>query len=141
MPITLVGGGYLTKVAGGRLNLVGETTPWPSDVNTYARTGTYSEKIDTNYAEFNPEIGSAKRRRRMSISSETLTFSTWMKTTEFASFLYWYRYALADGALPFIRNRPRTGSMETFTFSGDAPTMSDVGYNLYEVQMTIKNAP
>jgi len=141
MPITLVGGGYLIKMAGGRYNLVGETTPWPSDVNTYARTGTYSEQIDTNFAEFAPEVGPPKRRRRMSISSETITFSVWMRAAEYASFLTFYRTALADGTLPFMRTRPRTGATETFYFTGQAPAVKDVGYNLYELQLTMKNVP
>lgn len=141
MPWKRVDGGYWKRMDGGRWNLVGETTPWPSDVNTYARTGTYSEQIDTNFAEFAPEVGPPKRRRRMSISSETITFSVWMKTAEYASFLTFYRTALADGTLPFQRTRPRTGATETFYFTGQAPTVKDVGYNLYEVQVTMKNVP
>lgn len=141
MPWKRVDGGYWTRMDGGRWNLVGETTPWPSDVNTYARTGTYSENPDTNFAEFAPEVGPPKRRRRMSISSDTITFSVWMKAAECASFLTFYRTALADGTLPFIRTRPRTGTTETFYFTGQAPQMKDVGYNLYEVQMTMKSVP
>jgi|GEM_PF-2396663 len=142
MPLLKEDGSYLLQEDGTyRLLTETETAPWPPDVNTYARTGTYSEQIDTNFSEFAPEVGPPKRRRRMSISSDTITFSTWMRSAEYASFLDFYRTVLADGTLPFLRARPRTGTTETFVFVGQAPSVKDVGYNLYEVQMTMKNVP
>lgn len=142
MPLLKEDGSYLLQEDGTyRLLTETEIAPWPPDVNTYARTGTYSEQIDTNFSEFAPEVGPPKRRRRMSIASETITFSVWMKAAEYASFLIFYRLALADGTLPFQRPRPRTGLTETFIFTGQAPSMKDVGYSLYEVQMTMKSMP
>ena len=119
------------------------TASWPGTVNTtnFGSGTTYTETPDTNYAEFQPEVGPPKRRRRMSISSDTISFSLVMNPTEYANFLTFYRTTLLDGTLPFTFPRPRTGSTETWNFVGNAPSMKFLDYGLYEVSMSMKNVP
>lgn len=119
------------------------TAAWPGTVNTsnFGTNPPYSETPDTNFAEFQPEVGPPKRRRRMSISSDTIAFSLIMTTAEYANFLTFYRTTISDGTLPFTFPRPRTGSTETWNFVGKAPTMRFLDFGLYEVSLTMKNVP
>lgn len=117
------------------------TIAWPTGVNLYAMTGSYSEKPDTNIAEFAPEVGPSKRRRRMSISSRVVSFTTRMTFAEYEIFDTWFRDTLKDGSLPFYRPRPRTGFVEQYIFDGDAPEAHDDGFNLMQVQLQMKRMP
>jgi hypothetical protein len=141
MAILLESGSYLLREDGGKLLTEDDASGWPPDVNLWALYGTNSEAPDANVIEFVPEVGPPITRRRMSVSSDTVSFTTWMTAAEYASFLFFYRTTLKDGTLPFTRTRPRTGAVETFYFSGDAPTVKAVTYSLYEVPMTMKSAP
>jgi SPRY domain/BNR repeat-like domain len=113
---------------------------WPSGINQ-TQFGTYSETPDTNFAEFAPEVGPPKRRRRMSISSDTVSFTLVMNNTEYALFLNFYRNTLKDGTLPFQFNRPRTGMLESFIFTTKAPSVKFSDFNLWEVEFTLRNIP
>lgn len=143
MPIALIGGGHLLRIGGTyRLLLVNEPTPFPPDITINYGTGTpYGEKMDTNVTEFQPDVGPPKRRRRMSISTDLITFSLIMKNVEWESFKTFYRTTLADGTLPFTFPLGRTGVTGTYVFSGEAPAMQFVDWDLFEVSITMRNIP
>jgi hypothetical protein len=142
MPLLTEGGLFLTP---DRL-IVESSVPlsvvaaWPNTINV-TNFGSYGETPDTNFAEFAPDVGPPKRRRRMSISSDTLTFSMIMTSAEYATFLTFYRTTLQDGSLPFTFPRPRNGIIHQWVFTGQAPQCKFADYGLWEVTMTMRSIP
>lgn len=130
--------GLATGIGGARGVIV---CGWPPDVNTTNYGSSYSETPDTNFAEFQPDVGPPKRRRRMSIATDMIAFSLIMTTAEYASFINFYRFGLADGTLPFSFPLGRTGVTSTYVFTGQAPAMKYVDFGLYEVSITMRNVP
>lgn len=115
------------------------TAAWPA-INQYAQVNGYSETPDVNVASFTPEVGPPKLRRRMSISTDVISFTTWMTATEYATFLTFYKTTIKDGTLPFTRTRPRTQATETFVFTS-VPVATYIAYNEYAVTISIRNIP
>lgn len=114
---------------------------WPAAVNQFVQTQSYGETPDTNVAQFQPEVGAPKLRRRMSISSDSFSFDVWMTGAEYAAWLAFYRTNLADGTLQFTRQHPRTLAIGTFIFTGSAPSMKAFGPDNYAVSITMKSVP
>ena len=115
--------------------------PWPTTINVTNFSSDYTESMDTNFTEFAPDVGPPKRRRRMGISSDTLQFTMFMTEAETETFRSFYRNTLQDGTLPFTFPKPRTGIIETYTFSGSAPTIKFFDYGIYLVTMHVTNIP
>jgi len=95
------------------------TVYWPPDVNQAHIVGSYSEKPETNVAEFAPEVGPPKRRRRSSVSSDLLSWEMYANAAERVSLRNFYRSDLADGVLIFKRKHPATNDMATFQFAAE----------------------
>lgn len=113
---------------------------WPGTVNQDTQRQGYSETPDTNIASFAPEVGPPKTRRRMSISTDTLTIVLLMTAAEYANFLTFFRATLSDGTQPFTFTHPRTQSSVAFRFVG-APKMQALGPDLFSVSMTMQTLP
>lgn len=121
-----------------RLLTESETAPWPPDVNT-VNFGNYAEAPRTNIAAFDPDVGPAKTRRRMSISSDQLTFLLYMTTAEKTSFKAFFKNTIADGTLPFLFPLPDTGLTTTLNFDNQSPyQIRFTDYNLWEVTLTVR---
>lgn len=116
------------------------TAAWPSDVNQIAERTTYGEAPDLNIARFSPEVGPPKTRRRMSISTDQLSFQLWLTGAEYTSFLTFFRTTINDGTLPFTFTHPRTKATTTFLFV-DAPKMQAIGSDLFAVSVTFQIKP
>jgi hypothetical protein len=90
---------------------------WPMGVPTAAIFKSFKRVPINNIAEFQPEVGPAKRRRRTSISMQTLNFQTVMTHLEAETLLEFYTDTLKDGALEFTRPDPRTCETITCIFT------------------------
>lgn len=113
---------------------------WPSSVNQYAVRESYREVPDQNVAQFSPDVGPPKLRRRMSISTDKLALDIIMTGTEYATFLTFWRTHLKDGTLPFAFTRPRTQAVEAFNFTAP-PQVQDWAYDKYRLSLAMQQAP
>lgn len=99
---------------------------WPAAVPTECSVGGYSEQSIRNVASFQPDVGPSIDRRRSSVASTDVDFSTMLTTAELTDLLDWYRDTLLDGVLPFTRAHPRTLTTVVMRFKS-APRITALG--------------
>lgn len=119
------------------------TAIWPTNVTEYADSNSYSERPEQNVVEFAPEVGPPMSRRRSSISSDLLLFSTIPVTSaEYDVLVDFYRNALKDGALTFFRKHPRnlTGQNIEFKFV-EPPQWSAIDGTLGRIALSLRRMP
>lgn len=116
------------------------TAAWPGGVNQNAQVRSYGEAPDDNVARFNPEVGPPKTRRRMSISTDTLSFDLILTSSEYDTFIAFFRSTIIDGTLPFTFTHPRTSVVTTFVFVSP-PKLSALSANYYNLAMSIQSVP
>lgn len=116
------------------------TTAWPGTVPTAAlyEDSSYNESGETNVAETKPQVGPPQRRRRSSVPTKLITFSTLMTFTQWDALVTFYETILFDGTDFFTRPHPRTGSTITCTFETRPSSGSPIGFQKYQVQMQIR---
>ncbi|MCF2522349.1 hypothetical protein [Bradyrhizobium sp. G127] len=114
---------------------------WPIDVPLRTLQSGYSEAPEKNTADFQPEVGPPKTRRRTSISSDVITCSGNFSSEEWDALVAFYRTTLADGSLPFTRAHPRSGLSMTFKFTGDPPKLSQVRGDVYTGSFGLRRMP
>src|ERR1035437_8610620 len=91
------------------------TAAWPA-VSSKAQVGGFTEAPERNIAEFQPDVGPPKRRRRSSITNDLISFSQWYNSADWDTIRTFYRTTLLDGVSPFTMNHPRTGNSQTWIF-------------------------
>lgn len=84
---------------------------WPDDIPQSALIDGYDEEINTNTAEFTPEVGDPLMSLRASEESQDVKFNTLMTYTQYDSLKAWRRTTLKSGTLPFQRKHPRNSSV------------------------------
>lgn len=110
---------------------------WPSDVSSDFMLGDYTEELENNIAQFTPEVGMPKTRRRGSNSTEKITGSIIMTSTEYATFLDFFRDTIKDGTKPFNMLHPRTQTTTKLQFI-EAPSIADYGPDLWKVSVKMR---
>lgn len=119
------------------------TTPaWPVSVTEYALDGSMSEGPENNLAEFKPEVGPAKRRRRTSVATDLVAFDQLLTFTEWEALLDFYADDLQDGALTFTRHHPRDipGSTLEWQFM-EPPKLKTSTYIFATVSIALRKMP
>lgn len=111
--------------------------PWPSTVNTNINQGGYGEKPEANNANFQPEVGPPKYRRRTSIPTTIYSWTGWFTSAEYDAIVAFYRTTLLDGTVPFMFPNQRTGATDTFQFT-DAPAITGVQGITYTVSLPVR---
>jgi hypothetical protein len=125
---------------------------WPA-ITQYADVDNYQEAPERNLAEFQPEVGPPKRRRRTNVATVLYDFTVTMKSADYDTLIAFYRDTLLDGSLTFNRNLPRdpTGTQGTFEFMftsapmykaiipGGINSANPDGYG--QVQMSMRKMP
>jgi hypothetical protein len=116
-------------------------TSWPSDVPWQALAEGYGERPHTNKASFQPEAGIAMERRRSSISSEDISYtSVSMTDDEWSELLEFYRDDLKDGTLPMERYHPRSYELINAKFT-EAPAIVAVQGIHYLISIKLVRIP
>jgi len=110
---------------------------WPSSVSSNFMLGDYTEELENNIAQFTPEVGMPKTRRRGSNSTEKITGSIIMTSTEYATFLDFFRDIIEDGTKPFNMLHPRTQTTTKLKFI-EAPSIVDYGPDLWKVSVKMR---
>lgn len=118
-------------------------TAWPGTIPTAALVSdpSYNEDGEDNVAEQKPQVGPPLRRRRSSVPTRMLTFSTIMTFTQWDLLVTFYEQTLFDGTDFFTRPHPRTGSTITCTFQGRPKSGAAIAQNKYQVQMSMRVYP
>ena len=109
---------------------------WPPTVPEFVLLAGYSETPVSNWAEFQPEVGPPKRRRRSSISMSILACGIHATDVQLETFLTWYAGDLADGSLEFQREHPRTLETNVFLFQTQ-PVVTPITPELFEVRFEL----
>jgi hypothetical protein len=101
---------------------------WPSNltqvINAISNSGgNYAEVPEQNIAEFQPEVGPPKRRRRSGVATIMYDCTMTLSPSAYDTLMTFYTTTLLDGTLTFNRNLPRdpTGSLGTFEFMFTSP--------------------
>lgn len=113
---------------------------WPAGVPVCWIGGSYSEKPEQNRAEFQPEVGPPKLRRRSSVKTVVVGFLLKLTSAEFDALLDFYTDDLEDGSLSFTRVHPRTNATETFTFAA-IPEIVGLVTNKARVSVSLRKMP
>lgn len=114
---------------------------WPASLPQNGLSGAVSIARDNNSANFQPEIGPAKIRRRGTMAgfqfSETFTLSDVdMKVLD----AFW-KDTLADGTLTFDYKDVISGNTETFSFQGRPMGISHKTLNAWTVTAQLYRFP
>ena len=110
---------------------------WPANVSSAFMMADYAEELEGNIDQFTPEVGMPKTRRRSSNSTERLSGSIIMTTTEYATFLDFFRDTIEDGTKSFNMLHPRTQANTKLQFV-EAPSISDYGPDLWKVSVKMR---
>ena len=115
---------------------------WPASVPQVSNQDGYTEAPERNVAEFRPEVGPPKLRRRSAVSTDMLQFTTTMTSDQFDALVDFYRSDLADGSLTFLRKHPRdlSGVDLEFMFMNE-PSYGARGPNYGEVAIALRRMP
>lgn len=116
------------------------TAVWPSSVTQYADPSSLTEKPERNAVEFAPEVGPPMSRRRTSLSSDLLTFSTpVVSQDQYDDLIDFYRNDVKDGVLPFTRKHPRNvdGPSKRFRFAAE-PQWRAVGFIYGNISLSLR---
>lgn len=118
------------------------TATWPSDVPQDALLPAgYGERPQRNVASFQPDSGIAIERRRSSVSTDDISYTSVLMTSfAWDSLVDFYRDTLKDGVLPFLRTHPRTGDMITAKFT-EAPAIVAVFGSRYRASIRLIRLP
>lgn len=114
---------------------------WPTTVPLYALAGMTIQR-EVNRVEFKPEVGPPKRRRRSSVATELLNFSTRMTIDQYADLDDFHVIDVKDGTLSFMRKDPRdvTGPDVEFEFV-DVPVFNAVDGDYGDVTLSLRKLP
>lgn len=116
------------------------TATWPTGVTQNMIAGSYSETPIRNVVSFQPDVGDAIERRRMSIVSDKIKFQSQLTLAERLTLKSFYRDDLKDGVLPFTRTNPKTS--ETITCKFDAePNYADGFTDKFIVSLSLRVLP
>lgn len=113
---------------------------WPAAVPMRDLVAGYSERRESNLAEFAPEVGPPKRRRRSSVATELVSFEQLLSEAEADALLAFWRDTLGDGALTFEREHPRTRVLAEFQFVAP-PDVRALGGGVYRVGLQLRKMP
>lgn len=118
------------------------TDVWPVGITQYALDGTLSEAAENNLAEFKPEVGPPKRRRRTSVATDILAFDQMLTFDEFDELKEFYSDTLKDGSLPFGRYHPRDigGTIYEWQFV-EPPKLKTSTYVFATVSIMLRKMP
>jgi hypothetical protein len=116
---------------------------WPSGVPfinrvvDLDRSGPLGQK-----AEFKPDVGLPKVRRRTTAAYREISGSTrGMTATEYANFVAFWEDDLADGVLDFTAPHPVTGATMTFRPTGEAYGETNLGAGKTRVTLSLFELP
>lgn len=110
---------------------------WPSDVSSTFTLEGYSEVSEDNVRQFTPEVGYPKTRRKTSNSTEIVTGSILMTSTEYVAFDVFFRDTIKDGVNSFNMLHPRTQATARMKFV-EAPKIQDFGVDLWRVNVKLR---
>jgi hypothetical protein len=116
---------------------------WPATVTQLVDSSGYRETVERNVVEFAPEVGPPMARRRSSVSSDLISFSTTPVTDdEYDALVGFYRDTLKDGALTFLRTHPRNmdGPMTEFRFV-EPPQWSPIDATYGRIALSLRRMP
>lgn len=114
---------------------------WPTgDCPFYAERGSWRGSVDDAIAEFRPEVGPPKTRRRTWLPSRSVSFTMMLTTAELAALEEFYEEDLKNGALTFSATDPQLASTQEYKFVSP-PTHSDVGYDRWRIDMKLRRLP
>jgi hypothetical protein len=116
------------------------TASWPLTVNNKVYESGFSVQPERNVAEFKPEVGPAKARRRTSVATDLVTYPIEIVKEEWAVLLAFYRDDLADGALPFLFVDPLTGETAAYQFV-DPPKLGNPRGPYFDVALQLRRLP
>jgi hypothetical protein len=109
---------------------------WPAELPNWIMAEGYGEAPAGNIAEFQPEVGPPKRRRRTSIDMVNFSAGFLTNSTGVDALMGFYRDDLADGVLEFQKPHPRTGVTMVCIMSSP-PSISALGGDNYRVSMQL----
>lgn len=112
---------------------------WPTGSVPYEpEQSGYSEKVQSNLASFNPDVGPPSVWRRSTIKCTQISADILMSGAELAAFNTFFETTLLDGSLPFTWTNPRYGVSKRYMFDPSAaPQWDSIGFDLYRVRLTI----
>lgn len=116
------------------------TVAWPTGVTQNAISGSVREQKQRNVSSFQPDAGVSIERRRSSIATYTLSFTSIVSRAQKTLLDTFYKTTLSDGVTVFTRKHPRTGSTITCRFA-NAPEFSDHAAGFMQVQISLEVMP
>ena len=116
------------------------TAVWPENVRQDHDPATLTESPVSNVADFAPDVGPPKRRRRSSVVSALIAYETTLDKAELASLIAFYRGEIEDGALPFQRKHPRTRDLGRFLFE-QPPSIRGMTRTRFRVAIQLRELP
>lgn len=116
------------------------TTAWPGTIPTAALVtdSGYNEGGEDNVAQQKPQVGPPLRRRRSSVPSRLVSFSTIMTYAQWDLLVTFYEQTLFDGVDFFTRPHPRTLASIMCTFEDRPKSGQSVAFGKYQVSMVIR---
>lgn len=117
------------------------TIAWPAEVPQAAQVSGYSEEPQRNVASFPTDVGPPIARRRSSVATTRLGYTSMPLTAaEAAALMMFYTTTLKDGVLPFTRMHPRTEDSITAQFVA-APTLTPVSGDIWTAKIELMVLP
>lgn len=115
---------------------------WPATLPQQPLMKGAQEQFQSTTITTEMDVGPAKKRRRFTAAVEPWKGLNMLLTaTQVTTFKTFYETTLLGGSLTFTFPNPRTGSSETFRFSGDAPTLSQASGDLYLTSFELEKMP
>ena len=113
------------------------TAAWPSWITVGAQQIGYSEAPERNVAEFTPDVGPPKLRRRSSLRTDMIGFTLILLSADFEDLQEFYCGTLHDGVDYFTLTHPRNGTSGTWMFAAE-PKLTQVNGLFYFVQISLR---
>ena len=108
---------------------------WPDFLPT-VRLAELTASRKSNVIRTENDSGPAKTRRRYTISTKTFAGNIIINATQRLQLEYWYKNAIADGALRFLLPDPQTLALAEFRFLEDYKEQSTDG--LWKISMRLE---
>lgn len=113
---------------------------WPANIPQRPNDGGWSETNQRNVAEFQPEVGAPKFRRRSTAAGATASAGFTMTAAQLDDFDDFYADDCVDGTIPFTWAHPISGTTYSWVFTAP-PERAAIDVDQFGVSVQLRRLP